>query len=334
VERLGFRVHERSFWQVWKGRVAAVVAVAVTVVAASSSPAAANVGDSWTLRRRLPRATQHAGGAALHRRLYVVGGEVRRAPIRTVQRYGPGTNRWHTRASLPARRSRVGVVAADGRIYAIGGLAPDLGPSRSLFRYNPSSDHWGSRTPLPTALSGVAAATGLANGHETIFVFGGRDDRGRPRDSVLAYDTATDGWTALTPMPAALTDASAVRIGHVVFVLGGVDASGSASTRLFAYDVATDTWAAAASMRSNTFGPIGAVAGRDGRIYAIGLDWSGRRVDAYDPATDGWSGSPPDLRRAQAFAAVGRIGRRIYAAGGNPASLTLSSSTLESLRVT
>jgi Kelch motif len=286
------------------------------------------------MRRRLPYPTQHAGGAALHRRLYVVGGEDRRAPLRRVQRYDPSTNRWRVRAPLPARRSHVGVVAADGRIYAIGGTAPGLTPSRSLFRYNPSTDRWGARTAMPVALSGVAAATEVVNSHATIFVFGGRNNAGRPRALTSAYDTATDAWTALAPMPVALADASAVRIGSVVFVLGGTDASGVASSRLFAYDVATDAWATEAPIRSNTFGPIGAVAGRDGRIYAIGLDWSGRRVDSYDPATGLWSGSPPDLRRAQAFPTAARIGRRIYAAGGNPASLTLSSATLESLRVT
>jgi N-acetylneuraminic acid mutarotase len=270
----------------------------------------------------------------LRRRLYVIGGEDSRSPLRTVQRYDPRTNRWGKRARLPARRSHVGAATAGGFVFAIGGTAPDESPSRSLFRYDPSANRWRERAPMPVALSGVSAAAALAGGRETIFVFGGRDRGNTVRRSTLAYDVASDAWRTLASMPGALADSSAVRIGGAIDVLGGVGGDGAASTALFSYDIATNSWTSLAPMRSNAFGPIGAVVGRDGRIYAIGLDWSGRRVDAYDPATDSWTGSPPDLQRSQAFPATGRIGRRIYAAGGNPASLTLSSSTLEALRVT
>jgi hypothetical protein len=317
-------------------RVAVVSVIVTTAAAVVTTPvtAHAGVGAAGTPRHRLPQVTQHAGGAVLRRRLYVIGGEDARSPLRTVQRYDPHTNRWGRRARLPARRSHVGAVAADGFVFAIGGTAPDRSPSRSLFRYDPSADRWRERAPMPVALSGVAASGALANDRKTIFVFGGRDRGNVARRSTLAYDIATDDWSTLAPMPGSLADASAVRVGGTIDVLGGIDGGGAASTAVLSYDIATNTWTSLSPMRSNAFGPIGAVVGRDGRIYAIGLDWSGRRVDAYDPAADAWTGSPPNLKRAQAFPATGRVGRRIYAAGGNPGSLTLSSSTLESLRVT
>ena len=79
---------------------------------------------------------------------------------------------------------------------------------------------------------------------------------------------------------------------------------------------------------------VGAVAGQDGRIYTVGLDWGARRVDAYNPVSNTWTTSPPSLLHPQAYPAMGRIGTRIYAAGGNPGSLTITSDTLETLRIT
>ena len=282
----------------------------------------------------MPKESQHAGGAVLGSRFYVVGGEIRDSPLRLVQAYNATTGRWVARARLPEARTHVAAVAADSRLFAIGGKSPDLVPTRTLFRYNPTSNRWGVRASMPTSLSGVAAAMGRLAGVDTIFVFGGADVSGVGKNSTYAYDTATDQWSTKTSMPASLSDAAAVRSGGSVYVFGGFDNTHHPSLGLFIYDVASDTWTSGAPMRANTFGSVGAALGRDGLVYAVGLDWSARRVDAYDPASHSWTTSPPNLLHPQAYPAMGRIGSWIYAAGGNPGSLTLTSESLAALKVT
>ena len=270
----------------------------------------------------------------LGNRLYVVGGEIRDSPLRLVQAYNPATGRWVARTRLPEARTQVAALAADSRLFAVGGRSPNLVPTRTLFRYNPASNRWGLRASMPASLCGVAAALGRLGGVDEIFVFGGMNASGAVTNSTYAYDIATDSWSALATMPAPLTGETAVRIGGSVYVFGGFDNARHPSLALFIYDVASNTWSSGAQMLVNTFGSVGAALGRDDRIYAGGLDRSARRVDAYDPSSDGWTTSPPNLLHPQAYPAMGRIGSWIYAAGGNPGSLTLTSDVVEALRVT
>ena len=313
---------------------AAARAEAATAVSSPAPPVPAVVGKRWTSRRRLPRQSQHAGGAVLGKRFYVVGGEIRDSPLRLVQAYNVKTGKWVARARLPKARTHVAAVAADSRLFVIGGRSPDLVPTRTVFRYSPASNRWGVRTSMPAALAGVAAVQGRVAGIDTIFAFGGVNRSGGVMSSAYAYDTATNDWSTLTPMPAALNDAAAVRIGGSVFVFGGFDNAHHPSLALFIYDVASGNWTNGASMLANAFGSVGAIAGSDRRIYAVGLDWSARRVDAYEPSTNTWTTSVPALLHPQAYPAMGRIGSWIYAAGGNPGSLTLTSEKLEALRIT
>jgi hypothetical protein len=301
--------------------------------AAPPAPKPSTVAKRWTTLKTLPWESQHSGGAAIGGWLYVVGGEDRSSALRKVQAYNPATNRWRQRALMPAARSRVAVVVADARIYAVAGASPDLTPTNTLYRYNPKTNKWGKRTELPTSLEGVAVAAGMRSGNETIFVFGGTDRAGAVRSGALAYDVAANSWAAIASMPVALSDAEAVRIGPSIYVFAGLDASGQPSRALYIYDIATNTWSSGAPMRANSFGPVGAAVGKDGRIYAIGLGMSAERVDAYIPSSNTWTTSPPNLAHPQAYPATATIGSWIYAAGGNPGSLTLSSERLEALKV-
>jgi N-acetylneuraminic acid mutarotase len=301
--------------------------------AAPPAPKPSTVAKRWSTLKTLPRESQHAGGAALGGWLYVVGGEDRGSALRKVQAYNPATNRWRQRALLPAARSREAVVVADSRIYAVAGASSFLTPTNTLYRYYPKTNTWGKRADLPTSLEGVAAAAGMRSGRETIFVFGGTDRNGAVRTDALAYDVAANSWAAIASMPVAVSDAQAVRIGSSVYVFAGLDASRLPSRALYIYDIASNTWSSGAPMRANSFGPVGAALGKDGRIYAIGLGMSAERVDAYIPSSNTWTTSPPNLAHPQAYPATATIGSWIYAAGGNPGSLTLSSERLEALKV-
>jgi len=199
----------------------------------------------------MPKASQHAGGATLHGKLYVIGGEDEHVVTRTVQRFDPRTGRWTTRAKLPTRRTHVAAVGAESRIYAIAGTSVASVPTPTVYRYDPRSNSWRKRAPLPVALTGVAAAAAPIDGNHVVFVFGGSDAAGDARDTTYAYDATANSWTTMSPMPDALSDAAAVQVDGTIFVLGGFDAEDAPSVRMFAYDVASDTWTDVASMRTN-----------------------------------------------------------------------------------
>jgi hypothetical protein len=303
-----------------------------TLAIAPSAPLTS--AKSWATRHGMKMNSQHAGGAVLRGRFYVVGGQVYHEPLRLVQAYNPANNRWKLRARLPAARMDVAAVAAGTRLYAVGGASPSLMPTKTLYSYNPRSNKWVSRAPMPASLSGVAAASADNGGRTDIFAFGGADGAGAAVATTSIYDTRTDSWVAGQALPSAIAYAQAVRVGGSIYVLGGLDSTGQPSLSVYIYDVASNTFTVGAPMAMNSFGLIGATAGSDGRIYAVGLDWSATRVDAYNPVADAWTGSPPNLLHPQAYPAMGSIGNRIYAAGGNPANLTITSDTLEALKVT
>jgi hypothetical protein len=94
--------------------------------------------------------------------------------------------------------------------------------------------------------------------------------------------------------------------------------------KVFAYHPKANTWHAVASLLTPRYG-VAAVAGPDGRIYAIGGESSvidaSAEVDAYDPRTNAWTKvAPLPTARFKPAAAVGPDGR-IYAIGGRDAAL-------------
>src|SRR5262249_259222 len=74
-------------------------------------------------------------------------GRFRTNALGTVEAYDPATYTWATRAALPTKRSELGVAAANGKLYAIGGTSGRnlLGiPSVSnvVEEYDSASDSW------------------------------------------------------------------------------------------------------------------------------------------------------------------------------------------------
>lgn len=66
--------------------------------------------------RRLGVAVAVLGG-----QLYAVGGSDGQAPLNTVERYDPRSNKWAPVAPMSTRRKHLGCAVYDGQIYAVGG---------------------------------------------------------------------------------------------------------------------------------------------------------------------------------------------------------------------
>jgi hypothetical protein len=68
----------------------------------------------------------------------------------------PGQGRWLTKAAIPTARSEVAVAEVNGKIYVLGGFAPQ-GQSVNE-EYDPATDRWRSRAALPRPLNHAGTA--------------------------------------------------------------------------------------------------------------------------------------------------------------------------------
>jgi len=220
---------------------------------------------------------------------------------------------WTLRAPMPTARAWLSVTTgADGRIVAIGGL--NGRPLDTVEAYDPASDRWSTLPHLATARWGAAAATSPDG---RIYAIGGFADGPIASVEVLAPG---GGWTAAAPLPTARWAAAAVtdRDGRI-YVLGGFATSDDrhALSSVEVYSPATDSWRAVAPMPTAR-GALAAVAGPDGRIYAIGGSNGSdvAAVEVYTPGTDTWvAATPLPTARSGLGAGVGSDGR-VHAVGG------------------
>lgn len=243
-------------------------------------------GDIWRAAVALPVGLQQFGMAELNGRLFVAGGHEAPPPRRADGLFGsdgasaadasidggdtdnvwifdPKIGTWISGPSMPAARAGHGLVAVDGKLYAIGGRGE--GASR-VFVYDPGRDRWsvsGSPMPSPRLASAYVAAGGL------IYAIGGLDSSGAASSRVDIFDPSNGNWRTGPSLPEP-------RAGHVAAVLGGkLHVTGGEQRRPlrthadhFVFDLAAGTWRRAPSMPTPRHGAVAAAS--DGRFIVVG----------------------------------------------------------------
>ncbi|MBU6427421.1 MAG: hypothetical protein KGR26_00275 [Cyanobacteria bacterium REEB65] len=106
-------------------------------------------------------------------------------PLANLECYDAATDSWSELAAMPTPRYGVAVVAAGGRIYAIGGTTGTAAAVGTVESYDPATNTWRSDPALPIARS-LAAATVIG---DQILVAGGVGADGRPLRSVEVFNT-------------------------------------------------------------------------------------------------------------------------------------------------
>ena len=184
--------------------------------------------DTWSRIASLSRPRGAISAVALDGKIHLLGGrDVRSVEWHEV--YDPAADKYEDRASMRGstmtqpfvgQRDHMGVVVADGLIYAIAGRMDSYDFNTSLNAvYDPKKDSWSFRAPLPTARSGPSAVT--IGGK--IVVFGG-EATGKVFGTNEGYDPKTDTWEQLTAMAIprhGLHGATVAVIGNKVHVPGG-----------------------------------------------------------------------------------------------------------------
>ena len=141
-------------------------------------------------------------------------------------------------------------------------------------------------------------------------------------------------WAVKAPMPTARTGVATGVVNGQLYAVGGSLAYEAPRTVNEAYDPSTNTWATKApAPTSRAMAEAGAIAGK---LYVVGgCITSDCRIgttnvlEIYDPITNTWTTGAP-MATARSTFALGVIGGRLYAAGGNgPCPPCAAVSTLE-----
>lgn len=251
--------------------------------------------------------------------------------------------RWRKAAPFPEPDEELYGVAANGKMYVIGGYGGGKGRG-VVYEYDPAGDTWTKRKPMARPAHHEA----LAEYRGKIYVFGGfvapSSGAGwEPIDNAWEYDPAADSWKALAPLPGKRGAAVAVEVGGKIYVIGGattvegskdVAINGNGPARVLttndAYDPATNKWESRSPMslgRNHAF--AGAVGGK---IYVIGgrtahgfitVATNTDIVEEYDPATNSWGGLKAKMPTARSGGGWGTYGGKIYVGGGEVATQQL-----------
>lgn len=294
----------------------------------TESPAPPGPPGRWEPRAALPVArSEMAWGTAWAGRLHVIGGYGEGRVDRTYHHvYDPSVDRWFVAAPLPRGLNHVAVVAANGRVYALGGFTEqNTNPVTDAHAYDVATDRWAPIAPL----SRPRGAAGSVELNGRIHLVGGASAPKEERASVgwhEVYDPAADAWSLRKALPAARDHIGIVSHDGRIHVIGGRFNTFEYNTGAHhVYLPDRNTWELRSPLPTPRSG-LGLVVYR-GRFFAMGGEFgiqaNGQitqakvfgQMESYDPAADTWqSHAPMPTPRHAVGAAV--LGDAIYVAGG------------------
>lgn len=218
---------------------------------------------------------------------------------------------WAELAPLPVPRFFLGVAAANGKIYAMGGYSTYEGYQRRVDEYDPATDTWTRRQNMNYSCQSLTAVA--LNG--LIYTVGGNQS-GTYTNRVEAYDPVNDVWIPKAGMHMSRHTASAAALNGKIYAMGGQGTVAVAES-LEEYDPATDTWTLKSVMPGTKY--VHNAAALNFSVLVLGgYDVTVRHSpDAYryNVVSGAWSDAVPDpVWRSEAAAASS--GYAVYYAGG------------------
>ena len=207
-------------------------------------------------------------------------------------------NSWVSKAPLHVARSALGVVALNGKIYAIGGSTSTRYPLDAFVgtneEYNLATNSWTIKASMPTPRAYFA----IVAYQNKIYCMGGAvgmgtvDERSQFTHYITSnvnevYDTVTGTWITRAPMPEEGMQISAQEVNGKIYVIG--------LAQIYVYDPVSDSWTNKTSIPLPTSGstPVSVVI--DNKIivtgkYSVGYDLqSEQQTWIYDTENESWS---------------------------------------------
>lgn len=267
----------------------------------------------WVRLSDLPLGLAKFGAAALGGKIYLAGGYDTRRGLLV---YDIATDRWSTGPDMLQGSDNLALLAAGGKLYAIGGEA-----RTAVQVFDPVANSWTAGTASP-AIRFASAAAELGG---RLHLVGGWNYSNTASASVATHgvlDSATSAWAGAAPLATARNAAGAAAINGRIYVVGGrapgiraTDQTPLASVEI--YNPVTDSWAAGAALPAAR-GSL-AVAALAGKLYAIGGEADGGTVsdavERLDPATGTWAALPAMPYRSHGLGVV-VVGDSLYVMGG------------------
>ncbi|HET9910187.1 MAG TPA: kelch repeat-containing protein [Anaerolineales bacterium] len=177
--------------------------------------------DSWSAIAPLPHRLATHSMASLDGKLYVVGGN--NAPIAggpmEMFVYDAATDTWDDSLTpMPTGREHLAVVAAEGKLYVLGGRI-QMGANLAIVEiYDPQSDTWTRGPDMPVAVSGFTAAYLDGRIHAT----GGEDLFAMTvMNAHQVLDLATMTWEEWPELPGARHGVTSQAANGQWIVIGG-----------------------------------------------------------------------------------------------------------------
>lgn len=266
---------------------------------------------------------------------------------------GAHAQKWARLAPFPEPSEEIYGIAAGGKLYVIGGLAPGWQSRGLVYEYDPPADKWSKKKPM--ALPAHHVAFTEMNGK--IYVMGGfvATKSGPPGwdpiNNAWEYDPGNDSWKALAPLPMKLGAAVAAAVNGRIYAIGGAANHPGFPDRplerplphrslgtVYEYDPAANAWRERTPMpTARNHAAIGVVNGKiyviGGRIGSVFMSMASNTdiVEEYDPATDRWGAIKAPMPTARSGGAWGTYRGRIYVAGGEVRNKQMSTTyrTLE-----
>lgn len=219
---------------------------------------------------------------------------------------------WSRLSPLGQPRQEVGAAEVGGKIYVVGGFAPNGTTLGSAEVYDPATERWQNLPPMPVAVN-HPAAVGLQG---KLWVLGGyREGLNQPTETVQIFDPATGRWSLGSPLPTARGALGAAVLDGKIYAIGG--ARGSSLGDAAVYDPALGQWKELPAMPTprNHLG----VAALKGKVYAAGgrntHSFTLGTLEAFDPASGKWETLTPMPTRRSGHAAAA-VGNCLYILGG------------------
>ena len=196
-------------------------------------------GTSWAAGPPLPLPLDHPSAATLNDHLYIAGGHSNGRDSARVFRLDG--DHWTEVAPMHFARGGHSLLAADGRLYAIGGntAAGNVGPTES---YNLDTNAWSVPASLPVPRNHVL---GFAT-DDVACIAGGRYPTTGRVDCLLVLTGEWSHRFADLPQPTSGGGAAAFADGDII-VIGGQDASETRIVDQFVYELA-ESWIVAGRM--------------------------------------------------------------------------------------
>jgi outer membrane protein assembly factor BamB len=206
----------------------------------------------------LLQSTHDAAGAALGKRLLVIGGGTA-APARSTQIEAGG--RTIQGGALTTARADAAAVTVDGTLYVVGGydgsaMDREVVATRDGRRYSSVT-----ALPIPVRYPALAALG------SRIYVFGGVGANGRPSGAIQVVDLHRRTARVVGHLPVPISGAAAGVLGGTIYLAGGRTARG-ATKAILAFEPRGASFVRAGKLRVATANAGAAVSG--GRLWIVG----------------------------------------------------------------